>query len=310
MPSGGQVTVYVQIPALSQFIPIAVTLTDRFGELVQKILTKAQIPERVAGFHLYALSDNFTAFPDDAPCTPLFMKTYRLFVLQAGASQSVTVIFEGRSAQIDYPERFSVSSLLSVASQVFNISTADESLVAFDPATLLLLSVEAETFPPTIILKRFHLYSPELAFTATADLGEARFSLYPLPKAILAEPVKKLLSTIQGLLRRFRDKPLEFAELSEDRLKELLKPQPEGPEITTGEQNSLLFLLFGTNEKPMVPEVLHDRILRLMQEPSPVKKFDDLWCILVLLPLQTHCFLSEISQLYGGISRSSRTGCT
>jgi hypothetical protein len=295
MSSAAQVSILVQVPALSQIIPVSVHLAGHFSDLISQILAKAAITEAVPGYHLYGLTDEFKAFRDDALCSTLFMKTYRQFVLQAGSYKPVTVMFEGRIADIDVPELTLLGDLIYIASQCFSFSIVDECYIAVDSATMVVLHVDDPVTAPLIVLKRFHLYSANLTFASSISIGRVAMPMITLPKVLLAAPIKSLLSGKRG---EKGTEPLQFAEIAEDRLKVLLK---DTSLATPAEQNSLLFLLFGTNEKPMFSEVLHKQIITIASQPSDAKKFEDLLVLLLFLPIHVHCFLSEISLPYGGL---------
>jgi hypothetical protein len=299
---------FISIPAGAQTVSIPLAFNERFGDLISRILTTARMPEHPAGYHLYGLDNNFRQFKDEDSTAVLFQQPYRSLILQVGTPRRINVHFEGRCAIIDHLEETLLCDLIAIAVQCFNLTlTEGEALLALDPTTTDVLPVDTPVTPSLIILKRFNLFLSDVVFTATAEHDAAQFRIIFLSKKIIADPMKSLLTGA----RARREQPLEFAALSEDRIRTFFSAFQSSPDIsgiaTVAEQNSLLFLLFGASGRPLLSEAMHDRALGIMREKSDLKKYIELQVFTVYLSIETHCILNEICQLFAGICQSNRS---
>jgi hypothetical protein len=194
-----------------------------------------------------------------------------------------------------------MGDLIYTALQCFALPADSGAYVAVDPGTMFVCRVDVEVPGSFYVLKRFNLYAPEFVFTGKGKAEGSSLPMVLISKQLLAGPMRSLLSNV----RSRRDMPLELAELSESRIREifeLFQNQSDISDVTTAaEQNALIFLLFGMAEMPLLSDELHDRAIEIMKEPSDVKRYDDLTVFVTFLPIETHCFLNEICQQFGGI---------
>jgi hypothetical protein len=213
----------------------------------------------------------------------------------------VIVFFEGQVATIDIPDKSILGDVIRLAVQCFSIPLASEgTYIVIDPKLMHICRLCDEVTAPILVLKRADLYEGETVFSTQGVIDMPELPVFMVSKLLISAPMKALLSAV----RSRHDKPLELCEINEDRFRLVFRlflgSQDLSQQMTVAEQNSLLFVLLGSNTLPLVSKTLHKSALAIMDEPSDVRKIDMLILWVLYIPFETHIILSELGLAFGG----------
>jgi hypothetical protein len=303
---------FVFLPTLSQTITTQVNLSERFSDLAGRLLSLAGLPDSHPSLHVYGLDGDFKMFPDSQCCSVLLMNTYRRLVLLPAAARRVTVYFESLSSEIDVPDRFLVGDLIQAATDCFYLELMKMRYIVVDPKRMVVCPVDTMVSETFYVLKRANFYSSEMVFSGQAAIDEAVAAcpIFLVSKFLVAPPMKALLSLIRGR----HDSGFELVPIKEDRLRTIMtgyaKSQDLSKTTSLSDQNNLLFLLFGSNDLPLLSPRLHAILLDAMAEESDVVKFQKICALILWLPFETHVMLSEMGLTFGGALASEKARAT
>jgi hypothetical protein len=300
--------VFLQLPTLAECAFLPVSCADTVGSLVARALSGVGLPDASGTFHLYGLAGDFTAIPDSAPCSALFLARYRALTLLPYRGERVTVLYEGRRAAVDLPAKSLAEDLIAAAVQCLGLSLANgDNLILLDSKRLTVALVDDAVPCPLLVLKRVNLYGSDAVFTGKTPFVQFVMPLFVMAKLVLSAPITNLLSS----LRSFKPRTFKLAAFSEERLGEVMSIyRGDGGHLadalTVPEMNSLLFLLLGVNAAPLLPPDLARLALATMATRDDPTRYEQVAALVLLLPLGTHAVVSEVALTYAAVMGEDR----
>jgi hypothetical protein len=212
------------------------------------------------------------------------------------------VYYEDRVANIDLSQHLLGADLVSTALRCFNLPCAENFFVAFDAETLVVLPLNTAVDVSVVILKNANFFAPELVFCASGLNGFSNLTLIMLSKFFLTTQFKNLVTAV----KHRNNKLFEIDSFPEAKLTQIIEsftPQFKVSDLSEVEQNSLLFLLLGASNQPLLSPAMHQFAHHIMAPADDAERWELALQFLALIPLEAYLVLSEISLIFGGIPK-------
>jgi hypothetical protein len=151
------------------------------------------------------------------------------------------------------------------------------------------------------LLKPANLFLPGLVFSGDILVDVSGVSVQIFSSMLIPPNLKGLMSHVRGR----RTTKMEFAQLDAGRMRDLVRTYANSRSIASvvsvAEQNTLVFLLFGSNPQSYLSDRMHRMAIDIGREANDTRKYDMLVRFAVYLPFETHTFMREMGLAFSGI---------